>query len=181
MKIGVFGVGLIGGSLSIQAKKHFPNSKIFGFDLSKKNLDRALKLGLIDTNLKSNEIKGLDLILVTVPVNSVISIVFDLFDQIHKDSLIIDFSSTKKEICDALSNHPKRDQFLATHPIAGTEFSGPDSALENLFYNKVQNADPILKAVIRTLTGRLDDMNEKSEKIWKELHFLSSIKQELED
>tara|TARA_B100000287_G_scaffold403186_1_gene424772 strand:- start:5060 stop:5923 length:864 start_codon:yes stop_codon:yes gene_type:complete len=138
MKIGVFGVGLIGGSLSIQAKKHFPNSKIFGFDLSKKNLDRALKLGLIDTNLKSNEIKGLDLILVTVPVNSVISIVFDLFDQIHKDSLIIDFSSTKKEICDALSNHPKRDQFLATHPIAGTEFSGPDSALENLFYNKVQ-------------------------------------------
>ena len=138
MKIGVFGVGLIGGSLSIQVKKHFPNSKIFGFDLSKKNLDRALKLGLIDTNLKSNEIKGLDLILVTVPVNSVISIVFDLFDQIHKDSLIIDFSSTKKEICDALSNHPKRDQFLATHPIAGTEFSGPDSALENLFYNKVQ-------------------------------------------
>ena len=52
---------------------------------------------------------------------------------------------------------------------------------KDLFYNKVQNADPILKAVIRTLTGRLDDMNEKSEKIWKELHFLSSIKQELED
>ncbi len=52
---------------------------------------------------------------------------------------------------------------------------------KDLFYNKVQSADPILKAVIRTLTGRLDDMNEKSEKIWKELHFLSSIKQELED
>ena len=54
-----------------------------------------------------------------------------------------------------------------------------DSFSKN-FYNKVQNADPILKAVIRTLTGRLDDMNEKTEKIWKELHFLSSIKQELE-
>ena len=52
---------------------------------------------------------------------------------------------------------------------------------KDLFYNKVQNADPIIKAIIRTLTGRLNDMNEKSEKIWKELHFLSSIKQELDD
>ena len=51
---------------------------------------------------------------------------------------------------------------------------------KELFYNKVQNSDPIIKAIIRTLTGRLDDMNEKTEKIWKELHFLSSIKQELE-
>ena len=51
---------------------------------------------------------------------------------------------------------------------------------KELFYNKVQNSDPIIKAIIRTLTGRLDDMNEITEKIWKELHFLSSIKQELE-
>ena len=52
---------------------------------------------------------------------------------------------------------------------------------KDLFYNKVQNADPILKAVIRTITGRLNDMNEKTEKIWKELHFLSSIKTEIKD
>ena len=52
---------------------------------------------------------------------------------------------------------------------------------KELFYNKVQSSDPIIKAIIRTLTGRLNDMNEKTEKIWKELHFLSSIKQELED
>ena len=138
MKIGVFGIGLIGGSLSIQARKHFTDSKIYGSDLSNKNLNRALKLGLIDAILDSNEIKTLNLILVAVPVNSVKSIVLDLFDQINKDSLIIDFSSTKKEICDAISDHPKRDQFLATHPIAGTEFSGPDSAFENLFHNKIQ-------------------------------------------
>ena len=138
MKIGVFGIGLIGGSLSIQARKHFTDSKIYGSDLSNKNLNRALKLGLIDAILHSNEIKNLNLILVAVPVNSVKSIVLDLFDQINKDSLIIDFSSTKKEICDAISDHPKRDQFLATHPIAGTEFSGPDSAFENLFHNKIQ-------------------------------------------
>ena len=50
---------------------------------------------------------------------------------------------------------------------------------KDLFYNKVQNADPILKAVIRTITGRLNDMKEKTEKIWKELHFLSSIKTEI--
>ena len=138
MKIGVFGIGLIGGSLSIQARKHFTDSKIYGFDLSNKNLNRALKLGLIDAILDSNEIKNLNIILIAVPVNSVKSIVLDLLDQINKDSLIIDFSSTKKEICDAISDHPKRDQFLATHPIAGTEFSGPDSAFENLFHNKIQ-------------------------------------------
>ena len=50
---------------------------------------------------------------------------------------------------------------------------------KDLFFNKVQNADPIIKAIIRTLTGRLDDMNEKTEKIWKELHFLSSIKRDI--
>jgi len=138
MKIGVFGIGLIGGSLSIQARKYFTDSKIYGFDLSNKNLNKALKLGLIDAVLDKNEIKHLNLILVAVPVNSVKSIVLDLFDQINKDSLIIDFSSTKKEICDAVYDHPKRDQFLATHPIAGTEFSGPDSAFENLFHDKIQ-------------------------------------------
>ena len=138
MKIGVFGIGLIGGSLSIQARKYFTDSKIYGFDLSDKNLNKALKLGLIDAILDKNKIKHLNLILVAVPVNSVKSIVLDLFDQINKDSLIIDFSSTKKEICDAIYDHPKRDQFLATHPIAGTEFSGPDSAFENLFHNKIQ-------------------------------------------
>jgi prephenate dehydrogenase len=138
MKIGVFGIGLIGGSLSIQARKHFNDSKIYGFDLSNKNLNRALKLGLIDAVLDKNEIKHLNLILVAVPVNSVKSIVLDLFDKINKDSLIIDFSSTKREICDAISDHPKRDQFLATHPIAGTELSGPDSAFEILFHNKIQ-------------------------------------------
>ena len=58
MKIGVFGIGLIGGSLSIQARKHFTDSKIYGFDLSNKNLNRALKLGLIDAILDSNEIKN---------------------------------------------------------------------------------------------------------------------------
>ena len=62
MKIGVFGIGLIGGSLSIQARKHFTDSKIYGFDLSNKNLNRALKLGLIDAILDSNEIKNLNII-----------------------------------------------------------------------------------------------------------------------
>ncbi len=81
MKIGVFGIGLIGGSLSIQARKYFTDSKIYGFDLSNKNLNKALRLGLIDAVLDKNEIKHLNLILVAVPVNSVKSIVLDLFDQ----------------------------------------------------------------------------------------------------
>lgn len=138
MNVGVFGIGLIGGSLSIQIRKHFPGSKILGFDKSEKNLNRAIDIGLADLSLQKEDIKFLDLILITIPVNAVEELIIELLNQINDGALIIDFSSTKRTICEAASNHPKRDQFLATHPIAGTEFSGPDSALDDLFSNKIQ-------------------------------------------
>ena len=138
MKIGVIGVGLIGGSLAMSARQHIPDVKIYGSNRSKKNLDKSLEMGLIDFALKEQDLKLMDVVLLTIPVDVSINKLLDLLDDINDNTLVIDFGSTKFAICDAVALHSKRGQFLATHPIAGTEYSGPSAALPDLFFNKVQ-------------------------------------------
>ena len=138
MKIGIIGVGLIGGSLAMSARQHIPDVKIYGSNRSKKNLDKSLEMGLIDFALKKQDLKLMDLVLLTIPVDVSINKLLDLLDDINDNTLVIDFGSTKSAICDAVALHSKRGQFLATHPIAGTEYSGPSAALPDLFFNKVQ-------------------------------------------
>ena len=138
MKIGIIGVGLIGGSLAMSARQHIPDVKIYGSNRSKKNLDKSLEMGLIDFALKKQDLKLMDVVLLTIPVDVSINKLLDLLDDINDNTLVIDFGSTKFAICDAVALHSKRGQFLATHPIAGTEYSGPSAALPDLFFNKVQ-------------------------------------------
>ena len=138
MKIGIIGVGLIGGSLAMSARQHIPDVKIYGSNRSKKNLDKSLEMGLIDFALKEQDLKLMDVVLLTIPVDVSINKLLDLLDDISDNTLVIDFGSTKFAICDAVALHSKRGQFLATHPIAGTEYSGPSAALPDLFFNKVQ-------------------------------------------
>ena len=138
MKIGIIGVGLIGGSLAMSARQHIPDVKIYGSNRSKKNLDKSLEMGLIDFALKKQDLKLMDVVLLTIPVDVSINKLLDLLDDINDNTLVIDFGSTKSAICDAVALHSKRGQFLATHPIAGTEYSGPSAALPDLFFNKVQ-------------------------------------------
>ena len=95
-------------------------------------------MGLIDFALKKQDIKLMDLVLLTIPVDVSIDKLLDLLDDINDNTLVIDFGSTKSAICNAVALHSKRGQFLATHPIAGTEYSGPSAALPDLFFNKVQ-------------------------------------------
>lgn len=138
MKIGIIGVGLIGGSLAMSARQHIPDVKIYGSNRSKKNLDKSLEMGLIDFALKEQDLKLMDVVLLTIPVDVSINKLLNLLDDINDNTLVIDFGSTKSAICDAVALHSKRGQFLATHPIAGTEYSGPSAALPDLFFNKVQ-------------------------------------------
>lgn len=138
MKIGIIGVGLIGGSLAMSARQHIPDVKIYGSNRSKKNLDKSLEMGLIDFALKKQDLKLMDVVLLTIPVDVSINKLLNLLDDINDNTLVIDFGSTKSAICDAVALHSKRGQFLATHPIAGTEYSGPSAALPDLFFNKVQ-------------------------------------------
>ena len=136
MKIYIIGVGLIGGSFAMEMRKLFPKSKIIGIDNSENNLNKAHELGIIDKKSGLLEISDADIILVSVPVKSIINLLPNILDKVNKNTLVIDFGSTKNSICSAIKDHPNRENFLATHPIAGTEFSGPIAAHKGLFTNK---------------------------------------------
>jgi len=138
MKIGIIGVGLIGGSLAISARQHIPDVEIYGNNRSQANLQKSLDLGLVDFRLDEAMIKQMDIILLAIPVDTALERLVDLLDEVNDNALIIDFGSTKAAICQQVALHSKRGQFLATHPIAGTEYSGPAAALPNLFEEKIQ-------------------------------------------
>ena len=132
----VIGVGLIGGSLCLDIKKIYPKVKIFGIDNSEDNLDLAVKLNLIDSNSSLDNLYKADLVLISTPVDVANKIIIDVLNTINGKSLVIDFGSTKTTICSKVKNHKKRKNYLASHPIAGTEFSGPKAAFSGLFSNK---------------------------------------------
>ena len=135
-KIYVIGVGLIGGSFAIDMRKLLPRSTIIGIDKSEIHLEKALELRLIDETSELSKINNPDIIVISVPVKSILNILPIVLKSVNNKSLVIDFGSTKKSICQIVKDHPNRQNFLATHPIAGTEFSGPVAAHEGLFEGK---------------------------------------------
>ena len=136
MKLGIIGLGLMGGSFALDFKSIYPKSKIFGLDKSKKNENRALELGLIDELITLEQLSKVDVVLVAIPVDKSLEELPKILNSVNKDTLVFDVGSTKLPICEALLNHPNRKNFLATHPMAGTEFSGPIAAVEGLYLNK---------------------------------------------
>ncbi len=136
MKIGIIGLGLMGGSFALDIKSVYPKSRIFGSDISKINEERAIELGLIDKVIDLIEFNQMDLILVSIPVDKSIYVIPKILDIINKKTLVFDVGSTKDAICKSIKNHPRRGNFLASHPMAGTEFSGPDAAERGLYFNK---------------------------------------------
>jgi prephenate dehydrogenase len=148
----VIGVGLIGGSLCLDIKKIYPKVKVYGIDTSSENLDLALKLDLIDYKSSLDVIYKADLVLLSTPVDVANKIIIDVLNNINSTSLVIDFGSTKTNICSTVENHKNRKNYLASHPIAGTEFSGPNAAFLGLFNKKTmilcdtEKTDPNLLA-----------------------------------
>jgi len=138
MKVGIIGIGLIGGSLAKSLRTNEFTDEIIGFDASEKHMSRAIELRLIDrkVSLKTLCLEA-DLILVTVPVNATKVLIPTLLDSITEKQIVVDFGSTKVGICDAVKNHKNRKQFVAAHPIAGTENTGPTAAIDHLFDEKV--------------------------------------------
>lgn len=132
----IIGVGLIGGSLALDIKKHDHKIKIFGIDRNENHLEEAIKLNIIDAKASYEDLKNADLVIMSIPVDAAIAEVVKVLDLVSDDTLVMDVGSTKVEICKAVVAHPKRRNFLATHPIAGTEFSGPKAAILGLYQGK---------------------------------------------
>lgn len=130
------GVGLIGGSLAIDIKKNNPDVIIHGISRKDTTLDKALELKLIDKKATLDDIENADLVIVSIPVDATVKLLPIILDKISDTGLVVDAGSTKEDICKAVENHPKRRNFLAMHPIAGTEHSGPTAAIEGLFQGK---------------------------------------------
>ena len=135
-KIYIIGVGLIGGSFALEIKKIFPDSNIIGIDNSKENLDQAITLGIIDAIGSIGDITNPFMILLAIPVKSIINMLPNVLDKSTQNTIVIDFGSTKNSICKSVMSHKNRSNFVAAHPIAGTEFSGPNAAHYRLFNNK---------------------------------------------
>jgi prephenate dehydrogenase len=132
----IIGVGLIGGSFALNLKKLNPEAVIYGIDNNAEHLGEALSLNIIDIKAKIEDVENADLVVLAIPVDSSVIELPRILDKISDSALVIDVGSTKLDICKAVANHPKRRNFLATHPISGTEFSGPKAAFLELFQNK---------------------------------------------
>lgn len=136
MNIGIVGLGLIGGSIAKDLMSQI-NVMVYGHDASTSHAHIALELGLVHSILSLNEmVKTCDVIIVATPVNIIESILPQLLDQISNKQLVIDVGSTKSAICSQIKDHPNRKRYVAAHPLAGTEFSGPEAALKGLFNHK---------------------------------------------
>lgn len=136
MKVYIIGIGLIGGSMGLDIKILYPETTVYGVDTNEDHLQEALALGVIDETSILENVSDADFVIVSVPVDVAVTVLPEVLDLIGENTIVFEVGSTKTLICEAVSNHPKRRNFIATHPIAGTEFSGPSAAITGLFQGK---------------------------------------------
>src|SRR5689334_2466693 len=160
MKVTIIGLGLIGGSIALDLRKAGIAKELIGIDARSENGLKAIELGIIDSlETGDNALQESDLIIMAIPVNSICQMLPSILDAVKADGVVIDAGSTKGLIGKAVANHPKRSQFVAAHPIAGTENSGPEAAFHGLFHNKTNIICEKDKSSERALAIALDVFN----------------------
>jgi prephenate dehydrogenase len=133
----VIGLGLIGGSLAIGLRESGFARRVVGVDQNPAHGQKALELGLCDTiDTLENAVKASDIILVTTPVHTLNYLIPKVLDIIQPHQMVLDAGSTKHPVLEAVAQHAQRARFVATHPMAGTEYSGPTAAVRGLFEGK---------------------------------------------
>jgi len=164
MKVCIIGIGLIGGSLAIDLKRRGFASVIIGVDNNKHHQNIALHSGLVDKiDTLENAVKKSDLIILSTPVNvnkQLLPVILTLIEGTTK--VVTDMGSTKSGMAEAVVNHPNRGRYVASHPMAGTEFSGPMAAIGKLFdYKHVIICDKELSDVdaLRTIVDMYNLLN----------------------
>lgn len=137
MKITIVGLGLIGGCMGLDLRKAGVADLLLGLDLNEEHGRKALELGLVDKiESEAVALSTADVVILAIPVNTMSALLPQVLDVVKKGAVVIDTGSTKSMICRAVNGHPNRSQFVASHPIAGTENSGPEAAFHGLFREK---------------------------------------------
>ena len=130
----IVGVGLIGGSFSLALKDHKLANKVIGVSRSGATAQKALGLGIVDEVLPLEDaVRQSDLIYVAIPVDVTLPVMRNILDLLTPEQIVMDAGSTKQALCAFISDHPNRGRFVATHPMWGTEYSGPEAALHDAF------------------------------------------------
>ncbi|MEG1480453.1 MAG: prephenate dehydrogenase/arogenate dehydrogenase family protein [Kiritimatiellia bacterium] len=135
--VGIAGIGLIGGSLARDLRTFGLAKHILGWNRTAAHAERALELGLVDevTNSLETLAKRSDLLVLAMPVDVLAVQLPKVLKTVRSNQIIIDVGSTKCALMSAIATHPRRARFVACHPMAGTERSGPDAAIDNLFHD----------------------------------------------
>lgn len=149
MTITIIGPGLIGGSIALGLRDSGFAAQILGVDANPAHAARALALGLVDAVLPLPEaVRQSQVIVVATPVDSLTALLPQVLDLIDNKQVVLDVGSTKQPVLAAVEGHAKRGRFVATHPMAGTEYSGPEAAVRGLFAEKccvfsdIEKSDP---------------------------------------
>lgn len=156
MNIFIVGLGLIGGSLALDIQREFAGVQVYGIDKSITNVNKAIELGIVQEGATFENLNQADVVIVAIPVDAQLTVTQQILDHIADNTLVIDVGSTKSQICEAIQQHPKRRNFLATHPIAGTEFSGPEAAMTDLFRGKTNIICEVEKTAFKLQEKALD-------------------------
>lgn len=134
MKAAVIGTGLIGGSFALSLKDKGIAESVVGVEASAANAARAVELGLVSEIVSLDKaVSDCDLIAIATPVDSIPVIATKLLNKISAHQIVMDMGSTKQELCEVIQMHPRRGRFVATHPMWGTEYSGPEAAEHHAF------------------------------------------------
>ncbi|MBS1947798.1 MAG: prephenate dehydrogenase [Bacteroidetes bacterium] len=130
----IVGVGLISGSFSLALKDLGLVKNVVGISRTEASAKKAIELGLIDETLPLKEaVAKSDLVYVAIPVDSTVTVIREIMDLVSEKQIVADAGSTKHALCTAMANHPMRKRFVATHPMWGTEYSGPEAAVHDAF------------------------------------------------
>lgn len=129
----VIGLGLIGGSFALALKDKGLADRVIGVDNNPANAAKALELGLVDELLPMEAaVDASDLVAIAIPVNAIPLLAVKVLNRV-KHQIVMDMGSTKEELCEVIAQHAKRGRFVATHPMWGTEYSGPEAAVKGAF------------------------------------------------
>ena len=135
-RICIVGVGLIGGSLAIQLHERKLSSRLIGVEASPEHAQKALELELVDEVMSLEEgIAQAEVIILAIPVDKLVELLPFVLDKIDQQ-IVVDLGSTKSQLIEIIKTHPKRGRYVATHPMWGTEYSGPHAAVRGAYENK---------------------------------------------